>query len=429
MDEPRPPNSNPDALRLALLFGAMYFVQGICEPTEGLIMQPVRSLMKSWGHTVEEMGRFAFLLGLPWSIKPLYGLLTDFVPIRGSRRRSYLILTCIATSVPLLYLYAFPPQKGDSWLLLAVLMLPTVNVAFSDVVIDALMVETGQPRGLTGRLQSVQWAAIYGAPILTGYVGGLLSEYGYQTVGFLICGGVALLSLAVVLFFVREPEATQADGGLRKAVGLMWTTMQSSGLWVAGAFLFLWNFNPFSSAVLYMHMTEVLGMSEEFYGWTLSLQAMAAVVASVAYGLYCRRIPFRVLVHLSIVAGILNTLAYWALAGERSAQLVSLGVGFFYMTGTLVQLDLAARICLPATAGTTFALLMSLTNFSYGLGAWLGSSFYKDWSERWGTDMAFDVLVAVGAAFTAACWLVVPFLPRQYEESGEPRSGGRGWSD
>ena len=30
---------------------------------------------------------------------------------------------------------------------------------------DALMVEKGQPRGLTGRLQSVQWASMYAATI------------------------------------------------------------------------------------------------------------------------------------------------------------------------------------------------------------------------------------------------------------------------
>ena len=36
---------------LVLLFGTMYFVQGIAEPTEGLIAQPVRSLLKSWGRS------------------------------------------------------------------------------------------------------------------------------------------------------------------------------------------------------------------------------------------------------------------------------------------------------------------------------------------------------------------------------------------
>ena len=70
-------------LRLGLLCGAIYFVQGIGEPTEGLIAQPVRSILKSWGQGDAAIATFAALLAIPWSLKPLYGLLTDFVPLAG----------------------------------------------------------------------------------------------------------------------------------------------------------------------------------------------------------------------------------------------------------------------------------------------------------------------------------------------------------
>ncbi|NUQ63375.1 MAG: hypothetical protein HUU20_12930 [Pirellulales bacterium] len=89
---------------LGLLFGAMYFVQGIGEPTEGLIAQPVRSLLKSWGHSASQIAAFSAVLALPWSLKPLYGILTDFVPIAGYRRKSYLILTSLAATLGLLAL-------------------------------------------------------------------------------------------------------------------------------------------------------------------------------------------------------------------------------------------------------------------------------------------------------------------------------------
>jgi hypothetical protein len=32
------------------------------------------------------------LLAVPWTIKPAFGLLSDFVPLFGSRRRNYLLL-------------------------------------------------------------------------------------------------------------------------------------------------------------------------------------------------------------------------------------------------------------------------------------------------------------------------------------------------
>ena len=94
--------------RLGLLFGALYFLQGIGEPTEGLIAQPARCLLKRWGRSDRDITTFMALLAIPWTFKPLYGLLTDFVPIFGTRRRGYLLLASGATTISLLGLFAFP---------------------------------------------------------------------------------------------------------------------------------------------------------------------------------------------------------------------------------------------------------------------------------------------------------------------------------
>ncbi|MBW3542981.1 MAG: MFS transporter [Planctomycetes bacterium] len=398
---------------LVLLFGAMYFVQGIAEPTAGLIYQPTRSLLKSWGQTASEITTFSAWLALPWALKPLYGLLTDFVPLLGTRRRSYLVITTLATAAGLGCVYLFPPGRGQTAILFWMLLLPTIGVAFSDVVVDAYMVETGQPRGLTGRLQSVQWASMYAATILTGYVGGVLSGAGRQDLAYLICAFATLCSLCLVLLFVREEHRRPQPGQFREAARQLVKAATTPAVVVAAAFLFLWNFNPFNQDVLYIYMTKPLGFSEEFAGETLSLLAVGAVLASLAYGIYCRRIPFGLLIHGSILAGIASTLAYWGLSDRLSARLISVGVGFAYMTGSLVQLDLAARACPPQAAGTTFALLMGVTNLGMSLSTGVGGKLYERWSALWTPGRAFDLLVGVGAAATAACWLLVPMLRRE----------------
>jgi predicted MFS family arabinose efflux permease len=157
-------------------------------------------------------------------------------------------------------------------------------------------------------------------------------------------------------------------------------------------------------------MTRELGFSEQFYGYTVSLDALAAIAASVAYGFYCRRVPFRLLVHLSIVAGIVATLAYWAMDDQFSAVVVTLVVGFTYMTAWLIQLDLAARTCPVEIAGTVFALLMAATNLSNALAIGLGGYLYESWLATWGSHIAFNLLVGLGALTTAGCWLIVPWL-------------------
>jgi MFS family permease len=419
---PTPASSAParrDVWGLGLLFGAIYFIQGIAEPTEGLISQPVKSWLSGWGHKATTIGVFGFIMSLPWAIKPVFGLLSDFVPLAGSRRRSYFILASAMTAAGLGFVYLHPPQSQALHSFLGVMLIATFGVAFSDVLADALMVEKGQPRGITGVLQSVQWTAMYVAAMLAGEVGGYLSQHNRREVAFLICGVFMAANLVVAFLFVRDEPRTDAHGP-PLTFSLLWRSATTPVMLAVAAFLALWSFNPFSNNVLYVFMREELTFSERFCGRTATLLAVGSVLGSVTYGLYCRRVPFTWLLHLSIVMGILNTIAYWWMAGEVSAIVVTLTVGFTYMTGNLIQLDLAARVCPPVVAGTLFASLMAVSNLSLSLATMAGGHWYDTWRPQWGGRVAFNILVGIGAAFTAACWLLVPVLKRW--GAGEPPS-------
>ena len=398
-----------ETVGLAALFGAMYFVQGIGEPSDGLITQPVQSILKGWHYSVDDIALFMMLMSIPWWFKPVFGLLSDFVPLWGSHRRVYLQIASGLTCVGFAALYVFPPEPGAYWQLLGMLLLATVGVAFSDVVVDALMIEKGQPRGLTGRLQSIQWAAIYAAAILTGVWGGYLSQTGTETDGFLVCALVAAGALVLVTLGVREERRT-----VPCRVAAVSEAPPPAGRWraiaaVAG-FLFLLNFNPFGATVLYVHLTEVLKFSEQFFGNLMSLLSIFAVIGSLAYGVYCRTVAWWKLVRLSIVMGVLSTAAYAAVDTPASAVLVFGLTGLTVITANLIQLDLAARVCPPKSAGTVFALLMGISNLGISLSGGVGGYFYEALSRRFGSDTAFQILVATGSGCTALCWLLIPLL-------------------
>src|SRR4030095_587760 len=133
---------------LSVLFGAMYFVQSVGDPTSGLIAQPARSLLKQWGDDATSMADFMALLALPWALKPLLGLFADFVPLLGSPRRTPLLLSSAISGLGLLVLAFVPLPQGSHALLFMLLFLPTLGIALGDVLVDALMIEEGQPRGL-----------------------------------------------------------------------------------------------------------------------------------------------------------------------------------------------------------------------------------------------------------------------------------------
>jgi Na+/melibiose symporter-like transporter len=409
---------------LGALFGLLYFVQGIVEPTDGLLSQPIKSLLRNWDYSPASTAWFISILSLAWSIKPLYGLLTDFVPFAGSQRRSYLLLTTAVAFISMTALYFLPLNSQRAALLLMLLFPTAVAIAFSDVVIDAMMVGAGQQRGTTGQLQSIQWTCLYAATIVTGVVGGALSQRGMQQAGFLIAGLFCALSLVAVWLLVPEPRRratlpsmkTNVVGDAKlspsQAMAEMLTAFRRPGVVAIGVFLFLWNFNPFSSTVLYYYSIGALHFSEQFVGSLTSWHAVGLLTGSVFYGVVCRKISIPWLIHGSIIAGILATIAYWGYRDATSGVLISLVVGVVYAIGSLIQLDLAARICRPETAGTTFALLMSLTNLSAGLSQGFGGTIYETMAQRWGDPLAFQLLVAVGALFTAGCWLLLPLLKR-----------------
>ena len=189
---------------LGALFGLLYFVQGIVEPTEGLLSQPIKSLLRHWDYSAASAAWLMSALTLPWTIKPLYGLLTDFVPLAGSHRRSYLLLTTAAATIGMVAVY-FMPLSTDATLLLILLLPAALAIAFSDVVVDALMVQTGQPQGLTGP------AAIHpmGLDLRRHHPHRRdrrrAQPVGHAADGFLIAGVFCGVSFLAVCFLVREP--------------------------------------------------------------------------------------------------------------------------------------------------------------------------------------------------------------------------------
>jgi MFS family permease len=401
------------ATRLALLFGFIYFVQGVGEPTEGLIAQPTRSLLRDFGLGADQIAGFMLIVGLPWYLKPLLGLLTDFVPLLGSRRKSYLLLATLMAGIGLIVAGTLELPADATGTLMLVLLVPCAGVALADVVADALMIEKGQPLGLTGRLQSVQWGSLYAAGILTGVAGGILSERGLQQLGFLLAGAFSLLSFVLAWRLLdREPAVRPDAGRARETLKLTLGAIRNGYVLPVALFLLLLNFNPFSADVLYVHLTGALGIGESLVGMTYSVGSAAAIAGAIVYGVLAPRFGVRSIVRLSLVAMVVSSLSYLALSGSVSALVIAAFVGFAYMLTTLAQLDLAARYCPAAAAGTVFALLMALSNLSLSLASRVGGGWYESWATRFGSERAFDALVVIGAACTAACWLAVLILPR-----------------
>ena len=75
---------------------------------------------------------------LPWSVKIIYGFLSDNVPIFGSKRRSYLYIGAVMQIFSMSMMATNMILTAE--LAAAMMFISNISVAMSDVVLDSLMV-------------------------------------------------------------------------------------------------------------------------------------------------------------------------------------------------------------------------------------------------------------------------------------------------
>jgi MFS family permease len=397
--------------RLVVFFATVYAVQGVAEPAAGLATQPLFFLLKDEMRlSAGETATFLALVGFAWNVKPLYGLVSDLFPLAGYRRRSYLLVTTAMAALGWLALGLLPSYPWT--LTLLILGATGLGLAFTDVLCDAVMVEEGKPRGLTARFQSIQWAAVYGASLVAGVGGGYLSAHVSYSRAFLLVAAFPVLSFAASAWAVREAPTRFDRATVRETRAALAEGARSGPLWRAALFIFLWNFSPSFGVPLEYHMVDVLGITKIQLGVLTSLASGAALLGALVFGRYATRLAPRPLLNVAIAIGVAGTLAYYGLVGWWSAVALTVAVGFISAVALLATLDLAARAVPRRAEGTFFAALMSVMNLGTTGAAWLGGHLYDVVGLNW--------LIAISAAATAACWLLVPWvrLPEPPKPSG-----------
>ncbi|CAI7762818.1 unnamed protein product [Closterium sp. NIES-54] len=190
---------SPEVVAIA----SVYFVQGVL----GLARLAVTFLLKDdFGLDPAEVAVLSGLSSLPWLIKPIYGFISDGIPLFGYRRRSYLVACGLLGSVAW---GALASVVGDKYSAVAMILLSSLSAAVSDVVVDSMVVQRarGESQATSGGLQSLCWGSSAVGAVLSAYFSGsLIENYGTR----FVFGVTALLPLitTAVGFYVPEERVT-----------------------------------------------------------------------------------------------------------------------------------------------------------------------------------------------------------------------------
>ena len=391
----------PETSAIALV----YFVQGVV----GLAALAKSFFLKDELHlSPSEAAVVTSVSSLPWLVKPLWGFISDTIPLFGYKRKSYLclmgVLGCVAWST----LSQGVAVVDNRWTASFLFAIGALSIAFSDVLIDSIVVERAresEDKSTTGSLQSLCWGIVAFGGIASSYFSGELVEEKGSAFVF-ACTAVFPLMIAGAAFLVKEErkntevaviagsEETKAfemennnNGSVMEAgketLSTLWSVVRQKQIWGPALFMYLWQATPSPGSAMFYFSTNELHFSPEFLGRVSFARSLAALGGVGLYNAYFKYVPLKkMFTYSAILATALGSTQLLLVSGYNrelgisdelfaltdSAVLTVLGEISF-----LPVLVLAAKICPKGVEATLFASLMSLFNFGGVTSQFLGA--------------------------------------------------------
>jgi predicted MFS family arabinose efflux permease len=365
---------------------------------------PFGLLLKNELHLpAQKVAAFWAIATFAWYVKPLVGLVCDAYPLFGTRRRGYLLLGGLASTLMWLAFAAVPRTYAA---LLGVMVALNVALVVISTVVGGLLVETGQRHGATGRLSSLRMGLMGLISLIAGPLGGWLATRAF---GWTVGVGTAFVAgiVPVVLLLEREGGGARADASAWVAArSQLRTIVRSRAMLSTAALVFLAYVAPgFQTALLY-YQQDVLEFDPGLMGLLDMVAGGSALLGAVVYGLVCRRFSLRTLLVGGIALNAAATLLYLFYRSSTSAFAVNAIGGGLAAFSYLPLYDLAARATPRGSESFGYALIISVENVAiYAVSNVLGAYLYGSLHWPW------DRLVWVNALSTAAVLLFVPILP------------------
>lgn len=365
----------------------VYFVQGVL----GLARLAVSFFLKDeLGLTPAQVSALMGIAALPWMVKPLFGFISDGLPILGYRRRPYLILSGFLGSAAWIGLATV---VHSAWAATLAIALSSLSVAISDVIVDSLVVERARGESISdaGSLQSLSWGATALGGLITAYLSGFLLQHFSTRTVFAITATFPLIVSIVAWIIAESPIIEKPDFSTAwQQIKQLKKAVTQKAIWLPTAFLFIWQCTPTADAAFFFFTTNELGFQPEFLGRVRLVTSLASLIGIWLFQRFFKNVPFRTFfVWTTILSAALGMTTLLLVTHTNRA----LGIDdhWFSLGDSLILtvmgqiaympvLVLAARLCPPGVEATLFALLMSVTNLagllSYEFGAflmhWLG---------------------------------------------------------
>lgn len=368
------------------------------------------------------------LSALPWLVKPLYGFISDSIPLFGYRRRSYLVLSGLLGALSWSLMCTLVDSKYSAAICI---LLGSLSVAFSDVVVDSMVVERarGESQSTSGSLQSLCWgSSAFGGIVSSYFSGSLLDKYGVRFV-FGVTALLPLITSAVAVLVKEQPMLGTTRGqnlpfarpefleSSKQSIIELWGAVRQPGVFLPTLFIFLWQATPQSDSAMFYFTTNSLGFTPEFLGRVKLVTSIASLLGVGLYNGFLKSVPLRkIFLATTLLGSALGMTQVFLVTGLNRKLGISdewFAVGDSLILTVLSQasfmpvLVLAARLCPEGMEATLFATLMSVSNGGSVLGGLIGAGLTQVFGI---TKDRFDNLAALIILCNLSSLLPLPLL-------------------
>ncbi|CAG9310539.1 unnamed protein product [Blepharisma stoltei] len=358
------------------------------------------------------------LIWIAWYIKPIFGLLSDNIPIFGYHRKSYLFLSGIMGIVAYIGML-FIETELESVILL---MISEVGQCIADIIADAIMVEASR-KDLevgSGRLQSYCWFSFALGGLIGGTLGGMALDYmspQHVLACLVVCPMILLvvsicikenndkthLSWATILEKLRKVGKAFTDSAILKALLVIFIARSCS---------------PSFSELMSYFMRDELKFSATFMSFLTTLSYFMLALGSILYGKFIVNWEFSsalgvgqiLLTFLGGVDILLVTKSYknigaspyyFVLGGDAFGSVIE------YTFRKLPMLVLGGQLCPLGIEATLFSLFASASNFGVSVASTEGAFIMKMTGINSSSNKNIWILFAIAAL---SHLLLFPFL-------------------
>lgn len=321
---------------------------------------------------------------LPMVAKPLYGILSDAVYIKGQHRIPYIAIGALLQAVSWLALAILTPSS--IFTISLYLLLGNFGASIVEVANDAIVAETGKQPSSSGVIQSFVSMASSAGGIIGNLLGGVaVARFAPQSMFLLFALLLSLqffITLTIHESSLNLPKNKNEEGMRKQFFDLVLALRKPEIAYSIGWFFASYAIIPALTGTMFFYQTQYLKIETSVLGISKVFGQVALLLWSAIYSKKLKSVPPRRLISMIqatmavfMVSDALFVKQFYQKMGVPDSVYVVVFSGFLevlFFFKILPFSVLMAQLCPPGCEGSLMAFVMSAVALAFIVSGYLG---------------------------------------------------------